>query len=108
VREQISSEMWEKLSRLFRCVMSTSISEIWNVGPNEFFRVVDEGSHLFQGIADSPMNHGEGWQFIQLGRFRQIDEIMQSSLHEFVNDNQRQCAQIYTVIQQTYIAYPVR
>ncbi len=28
-----------------------------------------ESSHLVQGVTDSTMNHGEGWQFIQVGRF---------------------------------------
>ena len=34
-----------------------------------FFRAVQEGAHLFQGVTDSTMAHGEGWQYIQLGRF---------------------------------------
>ena len=25
--------------------------------------------HQFQGVTDSTMSHGEGWQFIQLGRY---------------------------------------
>src|SRR5918911_1127138 len=61
--------MWEQLNRLFLQVKSANINDVWNVGPNEFFRSVKEGSHLFQGITDSTMNHGEGWQFIQVGRY---------------------------------------
>jgi uncharacterized alpha-E superfamily protein len=34
-----------------------------------FFRSVQEGAHLFQGVTDSTMSHGEGWYYIQLGRF---------------------------------------
>ena len=34
-----------------------------------FFRAVQEGAHLFQGVTDSTMNHGEGWHYIQLGRY---------------------------------------
>ena len=34
-----------------------------------FCEAIKEGSHLFQGITDSTMTHGEGWQFIQAGRF---------------------------------------
>jgi hypothetical protein len=34
-----------------------------------FFRAVQEGAHLFHGVTDSTMSHGEGWQYIQLGRF---------------------------------------
>ena len=28
-----------------------------------------EGVHQFQGVSDSTASHGEGWQFIQVGRF---------------------------------------
>ena len=69
VREQISSEMWEQLNRLFLQVRETRIEDIWNVSTHEFFRSVKEGAHLFQGITDATMNHGEGWQFIQVGRY---------------------------------------
>ena len=67
VREQISSEMWEQLNRLFHEVKK--IQQGGSMDPLDFLREVREGSHLFQGITDSTMNHGEGWQFIQLGRF---------------------------------------
>jgi uncharacterized alpha-E superfamily protein len=69
IREQISSEMWEQLNRLYLQARNTGINDIWNSGPHEFFRHVKEGIHLFQGITDSTMSHGEGWRFIQLGRF---------------------------------------
>jgi uncharacterized alpha-E superfamily protein len=68
VREQISSEMWEQVNRLSLQVKSTQLDKIWEYQPHEFFRAVKEGIHLFQGITDSTMNHGEGWQFIQIGR----------------------------------------
>ena len=69
VREQISSEMWEQLNRLHLQVRETRLDDIWNVSTHEFFRSVKEGAHLFQGITDATMNHGEGWQFIQVGRY---------------------------------------
>jgi uncharacterized alpha-E superfamily protein len=69
VREQISSEMWEQINRLYFQVKSTTIGAIWNDQPHEFFRAVKEGVHLFQGITDSTMSNGEGWNFIQMGRF---------------------------------------
>src|SRR5215210_6198332 len=68
VREQISSEMWEQLNRLFIHVKGASMEDIWNTGSHEFFRSVKEGAHLFQGITDATMNHGEGWHFMQVGR----------------------------------------
>ncbi len=69
VREQISSEMWEQLNRLYLQVRETRLDDIWNVSTHEFFRSVKEGAHLFQGITDATMNHGEGWQFMQVGRY---------------------------------------
>ncbi len=69
VREQISSEMWEQLNRLFLQVKHASMEEIWHAGPHQFFTSVKEGVHLFQGITDATMNHSEGWHFIRVGRF---------------------------------------
>lgn len=68
VREQISSEMWEQVNRMSLQVKNTQLETIWDDQPHKFFVSVKEGIHLFQGITDSTMNHGEGWQFIQLGR----------------------------------------
>ncbi len=68
VREQVNSEMWEQLNRLFLTVRQTSMEGLWQAGPHEFLQAVKEGAHLFQGITDATMSHGEGWQFIQIGR----------------------------------------
>lgn len=68
VREQISSEMWERLNQLYLRARQTQMKDIY-AQPHEFYRPIKEGSHLFQGLTDSTMNHGEGWHFIQLGRF---------------------------------------
>ena len=69
VREQCSSEMWEQLNRLYLQVSNTTKSESWMLNSHIFFRAVQEGAHLFQGVTDSTMSHGEGWQYIQLGRY---------------------------------------
>lgn len=69
VREQISSEMWEQLNQLFLSLKRARIEEIWRTEPHRYYRTVKEGAHLFQGITDSTMSHGEGWHFIQVGRY---------------------------------------
>jgi uncharacterized alpha-E superfamily protein len=66
VREQISSEMWEQLNRMFHAVTRPDAEEASDV--NDFLQAIKDGAHLFQGITDSNMTHGEGWQFIQAGR----------------------------------------
>jgi uncharacterized alpha-E superfamily protein len=69
VREQCSSEMWEQLNRLYLEVMDARPEEEWMLKSHGFFRAVQDGAHLFQGITDGTMSHGEGWQHIQLGRY---------------------------------------
>ena len=69
VREQCSSDMWEQLNRLFLQVKSTASSDAGLSDSYQFFRAVQDGAHLFQGVTDSTMSHGEGWHYIQLGRF---------------------------------------
>jgi uncharacterized alpha-E superfamily protein len=69
VREQISTEMWEQLNRLYLHVRANASTQLWQDEPIGFFQSVKEGAHLFQGITDATMSHGEGWHFIQVGRF---------------------------------------
>lgn len=69
VREQISSEQWQWLNQLYHRVVR------FRMGGNEdmqlplFLDSIAEGVHLFRGVTDSTMSHGEGWQFIQIGRY---------------------------------------
>jgi uncharacterized alpha-E superfamily protein len=77
VREQISTEMWQKLNSLYLQVTRPEMQSDMHAeallenseGPTEFLQQVMEGVHQFQGVTDSTMSHGEGWQFIQVGRF---------------------------------------
>jgi uncharacterized alpha-E superfamily protein len=69
VREQISSEMWEQLNRLYLYTRDPETMQAWDDQPQRFFTAIKEGAHLFQGITDSTLTHGEGWRFIQLGRY---------------------------------------
>jgi len=69
VREQCSTGMWEHINRLYLEVMEARPEEGWVLKSHRFFHAVLEGEQLFQGITDGTMSHGEGWQFIQLGRY---------------------------------------
>lgn len=69
VREQISSEMWEQINRLYLDLNRTDLRSIWNAQPHEFFREIENDICLFRGITSSTMQHDEGWGFIQLGMF---------------------------------------
>jgi len=69
VREQISTEMWEQLNRMFLVFRSGEGLKLFSSSTYEFFKWALEGCQLFQGIADATMAHDEGWEFIQLGKF---------------------------------------
>ena len=77
VREQISTEQWHRLNSLYlevtrphlefdnhsQALLSSTEQQ------TEFLQRVMDGVHQFQGVTDSTMSHGEGWQFIQVGRY---------------------------------------
>jgi uncharacterized alpha-E superfamily protein len=67
VREQISTEQWHMLNSLYLQVSRPHIEA--EIESAEFLQLVMDSIHQFQGITDSTMSHGEGWQFIQVGRF---------------------------------------
>jgi uncharacterized alpha-E superfamily protein len=69
VREQISLEMWEEINRTYLWMKGQTLKKIQRQGPYEFFTAVKNASHLFQGITDGTMTHGEDWDFIQVGKY---------------------------------------
>jgi uncharacterized alpha-E superfamily protein len=77
VREQISTEQWHRLNSLYLQVTRPELQTDHHAGalmeemaqPSEFLQSVMEAVHQFQGVSDSTMSHGEGWQFIQVGRY---------------------------------------
>jgi len=97
VREQISSEMWEQLNRLFHAVRRGGSQEAWDA--RDFLQSIKEGAHLFQGITDSTMTHGEGWQFIQAGRFLErtmaLSTLVGAHFHEFHQAGQPSAERTY-------------
>lgn len=69
VREQISSEMWEQINRLYLYLHSEAAHKAFVESPIDFYRSLVDSLHSFQGITDATMTHGEGWQFLQAGKF---------------------------------------
>jgi uncharacterized alpha-E superfamily protein len=69
VREEISSEQWQRLNRLFHQMHSPQAQQQFRTSINDFLSSVVDGIHLFKGVSDTTMIHGQGWQFIRLGRY---------------------------------------
>jgi uncharacterized alpha-E superfamily protein len=69
VREEISTEQWQRLNRLFHQIHSPQAQALFAASINDALASVADGIHLFKGVTDSTMIHGQGWQFIRLGRY---------------------------------------
>jgi uncharacterized alpha-E superfamily protein len=69
VREQISSEMWERLNQLYHEVTQFAMRREIVSEPLRVITAFREGAYRFHGVTEATMNHGEGWHFIQVGKY---------------------------------------
>ncbi len=67
VREIISSEMWEQANRFYLLVKDAAANKSAFENPHDFYTAVKTESHLFDGITEATMSHGEAWHFLQMG-----------------------------------------
>jgi len=67
VREIISSEMWEQANRFYLLVKEAAKDKSLAENSHEFYASVKMASHLFDGITEATMSHGEAWHFLQVG-----------------------------------------
>ena len=66
VREEINSEQWQQLNRMYHRVTDKVPEKGDRL--DDFPTATLNDLHLFQGATDTSMSHGEGWHFIQIGR----------------------------------------
>ncbi len=69
VREEISAEMWEQLNRLFHEVGAFEVEPEDDEAVMRLVAAVREAAYSFYGVTETTMSHGEGWRFVQLGKF---------------------------------------
>ncbi len=69
VREEISSEQWQRLNRMYHQIHSAQAQAQFRASVNDVLASIVDGIHLFKGVSDTTMIHGQGWQFIRLGRY---------------------------------------
>ncbi|ATQ43408.1 alpha-E domain-containing protein [Caulobacter mirabilis] len=67
VRDQITTETWERLNLLYLKVTGETAVDLFDMGASAFLHDVIADLHLFRGAADATMSHGEGFRFLMLG-----------------------------------------
>jgi uncharacterized alpha-E superfamily protein len=67
VRDQLTTETWERLNLLYLRTTADAAVAQFNTAPAPFLHDIIADLHLFKGAADSTMSHGEGWRFLLLG-----------------------------------------
>ena len=67
VRDQISTETWERLNLLYLRTTGPGVEAAFDDDPMDFLNEIIADLHLFKGAADTTLSHGEGWRFLLLG-----------------------------------------
>lgn len=67
IREIISSEMWEHLNNFYLELADIGSPSFALTDPHRFFKIIQMRSHLFTGLMDCTMSHGEAWNFARMG-----------------------------------------
>lgn len=67
VRDQITSECWERLNLLYLHVTGARAAQAFADDPSSFLSDIVADLHLFRGAADATISHGEGWRFMETG-----------------------------------------
>lgn len=68
IRDQISSEMWETINRMYLFLKNTDAEKVCRELNFDFFQQIKEFSLLFQGITEATFPHQLGYVFIICGR----------------------------------------
>lgn len=69
IRDQLSTEMWQSINQTYLFLKSNNAKQVWDSGPYEFYKQIQDYSHLFIGLTNSTFSHKEGFYFMQVGKF---------------------------------------
>ncbi len=69
IRAELTTEVWEVINVLYLYVAEQKLRSVLREGPTTFLRRVRDRMQAFAGTSDATMSHGDGWSFLQIGRF---------------------------------------
>jgi uncharacterized alpha-E superfamily protein len=86
VRDQITTEMWERLNLLYLRVNEKGAERTFDREHTGFLHDIIADLHLFKGAADATMSHGEGWRFLMLGVYIERAQLIARLLRAAFGD----------------------
>ena len=70
VQDNITKEVWEQVNHLYHIVNSPDLEKkLMGSRSLELIDLLDEKNTLYYGVTDSTMPRGQGWSFMNLGKF---------------------------------------
>jgi uncharacterized alpha-E superfamily protein len=76
VRDQITTEMWERLNLLYLRVTGPDAEYAFSQRSSAYLHEIIADLHLFMGATDATMSHGEGWRFLLLGVYLERAQLI--------------------------------
>jgi uncharacterized alpha-E superfamily protein len=92
VRDQITTETWERLNLVYLRVTGPNAETAFDEDPPGFLHEIIADLHLFKGAADTTLSHGEGWRFLLLGVHIERAQLIARLLEVCFSDGGRQPA----------------
>jgi uncharacterized alpha-E superfamily protein len=89
VRDQITTETWERLNLLHLRLRDPKAKRTFSDGSQAFLHETVADLHLFKGAADATMSHGEGWRFLLLGVYLERAQLIGALLEVCFGDGRR-------------------
>ncbi|MFN3522391.1 MAG: alpha-E domain-containing protein [Phenylobacterium sp.] len=89
VRDQITTETWERLNLVFLRMTAPEAHKAFTDGSSVFLHETIADLHLFKGAADATMSHGEGWRFLLLGMYLERAQLTARLLEVCFGDDGR-------------------
>ncbi|MFI4976539.1 MAG: alpha-E domain-containing protein [Caulobacterales bacterium] len=76
VRDQITTETWERLNLLYLRITGPNAEQAFDDDPAAFLQEIIADLHLFKGAVDATMSHGEGWRFLLIGVYLERAQLI--------------------------------
>ena len=89
VRDQITTETWERLNLIYLRMNDPDATRSFGDGSQQFLHDTIADLHLFKGAGDATMSHGEGWSFLLLGVYLERAQLIGSLLEVVFGESRR-------------------